>query len=68
MDKKVLKLLGLPKHELVQVAIEVRTELGQPSITDVLLDESSTPSEICSDIMHAIKNSVKTNFATVLGR
>lgn len=40
MDRKREKLLKLSKPELVQVATEVRVELNQPWITDVLSSDS----------------------------
>lgn len=66
MDKKIVKLLALPKAELVRVAIEVRLELDQPSITDVLLESSTTKEEICNDILHTIQHSVGKSLDIIL--
>lgn len=66
MDRKREKLIKLSRVELVQIAQEVRVELNQPWITDVLASEVVTKSELVQDIMYVISNSVKTNLKTIL--
>lgn len=66
MDRKREKLIKLSRVELVQIAQEVRVELNQPWITDVLASEVVTKSELVQDIMYTITNSVKSNFKTIL--
>lgn len=66
MYRKREKLIKLSRTELVQVAEEVRVELNQPWITDVLASEVVTKSELVQDIMYTITNSVKSNFKTIL--
>lgn len=66
MSRKAEKLSKLSKPELIQVASEIRAELNQPWITDVLSSPETTKKEIVQDIMSVIKNSVKSNFKTIL--
>lgn len=66
MSKKFGKLLRLNQHELQTIATEVRTELNQPRITDVLLSNHVTKIELVQDIMAVIRNSVSTGFKTIL--
>jgi hypothetical protein len=65
VSKKQRKLMALPKSELQQVAIEVRAELNQPKITDVLMSNIVTKNELVSDILFTINNSVVNNFKTI---
>ena len=65
MGKKVKKLLALPKTELQTVAVEVRAELNQPQITDVLTSTFVKKSEIVEDILFSLSNSVLNNFKTI---
>ena len=65
MSKKFSKLLKLKKTELQVIAKEVRAELRQPEITDVLTSPIVTKFELVQDIMSVIKNSVKQNFETI---
>ena len=66
MATKREKLLKCNKEELITIASEVRAELKQPWITDVLCFDETTKAEIANDIMSVVKNSVTNNFKTIL--
>ena len=53
------------KAVLRLINIQVRAELNQPVITDVLLLNSVTKDEIANDILFVLKNSVVKNFNTI---
>lgn len=65
MSNKTKKLQRLPKDELRQVAVEVRAELNQPQITDVLMSNVVSKLELVQDILSTITNSVTNNFKTI---
>ena len=67
MDKKRRKLMALPKNELQTIAIEVRSELNQAKITDVLMASFVKKAELVNDIMFSISNSVSNNFKNIFG-
>lgn len=65
MQKKVNKLMKQSKATLRLIAIQVRSELGLPSITDVLLLDQTTKVEIVQDIMFSLTNSVTNNLKSI---
>lgn len=65
MATKRQKLLKCSRAELVAIDREVRAELSQPRITDVLHSSLVTKTEIANDIMSVVKNSVTNNFKTI---
>ena len=65
MEKKRRKLMAQPKDTLRTIAIEIRSELNQKEITDVLSSSLVTKAEIVNDIMFSIKNSVSNSFKTI---
>lgn len=66
MGSKRTKLLKCSREELVTIDNEVRAELSQPWITDVLYSSHVTKAEIVDDIMSVCKNSVINNLKTIL--
>lgn len=66
MSVKRQKLQKCSREELITIDTEVRAELSQPWITDVLHSSSVTKAEIVDDIMSVIKNSVSNNLKTIL--
>ena len=66
MAAKSQKLLKCNRAELVTIDNEVRAELSQPWITDVLHSPHVSKAEIVNDIMSVVKNSVTNNFKTIL--
>jgi hypothetical protein len=66
MATKRQKLLKCNRAELVTIDNEVRAELSQPWITDVLHSPHVSKAEIVNDIMSVVKNSVTNNFKTIL--
>ncbi len=66
MATKRQKLLKCSYDELVTINNEVRAELNQPQITDVLSEDFVTKAEIANDIMSVVKNSVTNNLKTIL--
>lgn len=74
MDNKRKKLQKCNRAELVIIDTEVRAELNQPKITDVLSGSTETENvqiftiskaEIVEDILAVITNSVKSNLKTI---
>lgn len=63
--KKQRKLMALPKNVLRLIAIQVRAELNQPQITDVLLSDYVSKTELAEDIFASISNSLVNNFKTI---
>jgi len=66
VENKRKKLQKLTRERLVSIDAEVRAELNQPWITDVLCSESVTKAEIVDDIMFVITNSTLSNFKAIL--
>lgn len=65
MATKRQKLLKCSRAELIAIDSEVRAELNQPWIADVLNSRLITKAEIANDIMSVVKNSVINNFKTI---
>ena len=66
MATKRQKLLKCNRAELVTIDNEVRAELSQPWITDVLHSSHVTKAEIVDDILSVCKNSVINNLKTIV--
>lgn len=66
MAAKREKLLNCSRGELVTIDNEVRAELSQPWITDVLVSAHVKKAEVVDDIMSVIKNSVSNNLKTIM--
>jgi len=66
MKRKVAKLMRASKPVLRVIAVQVRAELNQPAITDVLLSDFVTKQELVQDILFVLGNSVTNNFKTIL--
>lgn len=66
MEAKRQKLLKCSREELIAINTEVRAELSQPWITDVLHSSHVTKAEIVNDTMFVIKNSVTNNLKTIM--
>ena len=66
MQKKANKLMKQSKAVLRVIAVQVRSELGLPQITDVILFDSTTKMELVQDILFSLRNSVTNNLNTIL--
>ena len=66
MKRKVAKLMRASKGILRLIAVQVRAELNQPAITDVLTSNFVTKQELVQDILFVLGNSVTNNFKTIL--